>query len=105
MSSTEQDALPAEGMPEATIPTKFSFLGVRVTSATSKRFKIGDRLEFNVSGEVILAAPKRKADGSVHELVQIQVDPDGITPLSFDEPAVVTVISPDGDRDDIGTDQ
>ncbi len=80
MTATEQ---PFEGMPNPTTPTKITFVGVRADSAADV-FKLGDRHEFKVAGEIVHLGPEKMADGHIRQLVKVAVE--SVEPLTYTEP-------------------
>jgi hypothetical protein len=80
------DQMTMEGMPEPQEPpqpTRIVFTGARADSLADV-FKMGAHHEFKVSGEVVHLGPKKKKDGTIYQLVQIDVE--DIEPLSYEEP-------------------
>ena len=89
----QQDALPAEGMPEPKTPHKVSFTGLK-TESLADVFAMDTEHTFEVRGKVLHRGPKRDAKGNLFIVVQIDVDT--ITPKSYIEPRTVEPVT-DGD--------
>lgn len=82
---------PFENMPTPTTPTRITFTGVRAESAADV-FRMGQTHEFKVTGEIVHLGPKKKKDGTLYQLVQVEVE--SVVPLSYDEPVAAVVDEP-----------
>lgn len=94
---TQQDALPAEGMPEPKTPHKLSFMGLKMTSLADV-FEMDTEHTFELSGVVRHIGPKRDAKGNLFKVVEIVVDK--VTPKSYIEPRTVEPVTGDDAGDE-----